>query len=266
MQRLSTEVMERYDRVQASQGDPCEKLYFEASRDKFRLLLELMEAGPHGSILELGTSRFSLLLKGTRPELEVVTLDLGPDGGECARAGVTQVVADLLEPPIPLPEATFDVVLFSEVLEHLQGNPRVAFREILRVLKPGGRMLLTTPNLARLTNRLKLLLGRSPLERVGPPGWGGHIREYCLEEVVDFVRTAGFEVTMQEHALYWDGLELYLSAGPRGYDEQGRFFYHPRYVGIRRRLVLPVLMAVRQLVLRVPSLRYGMVVVGRRPV
>lgn len=257
--------MERYDRFQATQDDPAVKLYFEASRDKFRRLLELMEAGPHGSILELGTSRFSLFLKQARPDLEVVTLDLGPDAGDCARAGVTQVVADLLEPPIPLPDATFDVVLFSEVLEHLQGNPRVPFPEILRVLKPGGRMLLTTPNLARLTNRLKLLLGRTPLEWVGPPGWGGHFREYCLGEVVDFAQGAGFEIALQEHALYWDGLDLYLSAGPRGYDEQGRFYYHPRYVGFRRTLVRPVLIAVRELVRRVPSLRYGMVVVGRRP-
>lgn len=45
---------------------------------------------------------------------------------------------------IPLPDETFDTILISEVLEHLE-EPKEALRECLRLLKPGGKILLSTP-------------------------------------------------------------------------------------------------------------------------
>jgi SAM-dependent methyltransferase len=54
--------------------------------------------------------------------------------------------------PLPYPDASFDVVVLSEVAEHLPTYiPVVA--EIGRVLAPGGRLVLSTPNLARLHSR-----------------------------------------------------------------------------------------------------------------
>ena len=45
----------------------------------------------------------------------------------------------------PYPDATFDVVLFAELIEHLAINPVWALAEIHRVLTPDGRLILTTP-------------------------------------------------------------------------------------------------------------------------
>jgi 2-polyprenyl-6-hydroxyphenyl methylase/3-demethylubiquinone-9 3-methyltransferase len=56
--------------------------------------------------------------------------------------------ADLEHPEAlhSLPENSVDIVLFTEVIEHLTFNPIAMWREIYRVLKPGGRIVVTTPN------------------------------------------------------------------------------------------------------------------------
>jgi SAM-dependent methyltransferase len=81
----------------------------------------------------------------------------------------------------------YDLILFVEVLEHLLVNPLVLFREIRTHLKPGGRLFLTTPNVARLGNRYRLLLGRSIQERGRYPRDGvgvfGHVVEYTRGEL-----------------------------------------------------------------------------------
>jgi SAM-dependent methyltransferase len=59
-----------------------------------------------------------------------------PSGFAC-----TQAIGDAL----PFPTGSFDCVLLSEVIEHLD-TPQISLGEAARVLKPGGRLLVTTPN------------------------------------------------------------------------------------------------------------------------
>jgi SAM-dependent methyltransferase len=63
---------------------------------------------------------------------------------------------DLLK-GLPYPDASFDVVLLVEVIEHLE-NHRAALSEVSRVLKPGGIFILTTPNIMRIKSRLHFFL------------------------------------------------------------------------------------------------------------
>ncbi|HKV90052.1 MAG TPA: class I SAM-dependent methyltransferase [Thermoplasmata archaeon] len=81
----------------------------------------------------------------------------------------------------------YDLILFVEVLEHLLVNPLLLFREIRDHLRAGGRLFLTTPNVARVGNRLKLLRGRSiqELGRYPRDGTGvyGHVVEYTRGEL-----------------------------------------------------------------------------------
>jgi ubiquinone/menaquinone biosynthesis C-methylase UbiE len=66
---------------------------------------------------------------------------------------------DIDSEPLPLPADSFDVVVFSEVMEHVR-FPQQALREIARVLRPGGQLVGSVPNAFRLRNRLRFLAGR----------------------------------------------------------------------------------------------------------
>jgi SAM-dependent methyltransferase len=99
---------------------------------------------------------------------------------------------------IPYDDGSFDFVFCTEAIEHLL-DPLVCLREIFRVLAPRGCFLVTTPNLARAANRLKLMLwGASvsfPLSQsimYNKGNWRPHLREYTLAELRELFRDVGF--------------------------------------------------------------------------
>lgn len=97
----------------------------------------------------------------------------------------------------PFKDDSFDVVLFLEVLEHING-PRKTLREIHRVLKRNGILIITTPNVANLKNRVHLFAGRSNYSDLrlyyNSERFFGHIREYTLSEIEQMLAWEGFKV------------------------------------------------------------------------
>ena len=65
-----------------------------------------------------------------------------------------------LDQSLPFPEESFDYVLFTEVIEHLE-NPFAVVEEMARVLKGGGRLVLSTPNILNLGSRIRFLFESS---------------------------------------------------------------------------------------------------------
>ena len=97
-----------------------------------------------GDVLQSLQSR-GFLLRGTNfessgPDLPGIPIDYG---------------VNLLE-RLPYDDASFDVILLVEVIEHLE-NHRLALSELARILKPNGVLILTTPNIMRLNSRLHFL-------------------------------------------------------------------------------------------------------------
>lgn len=66
-------------------------------------------------------------------------------------------VANLNTEPLPFADASFDLVTCTEVVEHLE-HYRETLREIYRVLKPAGRLVVTTPNILNLKSRIRFLI------------------------------------------------------------------------------------------------------------
>jgi SAM-dependent methyltransferase len=64
--------------------------------------------------------------------------------------------ADLNSLPVPLSDAVADVCAGVETIEHLE-NPRAFFRELVRLVKPGGWLIVTTPNQLSLLSKLTLV-------------------------------------------------------------------------------------------------------------
>ncbi len=106
---------------------------------------------------------------------------------------------------IPLNDGSVEFVFALEVVEHLV-SPSHLFTEAFRICTPGGYLLVTTPNVTRIGNVFKLLIGRSNFDRLIPPDyenpedeWRPHFREYSMAELCDFFRRAGFRVVEARH-------------------------------------------------------------------
>lgn len=133
----------------------------------------------------------------------IVGVDWSQDALRRARARLPYPVrGELTDGGLPFASAVADAVLFSEVVEHLV-DPDAALDEIRRVLRPGGHLMLSTPNLAAWYNRALLLAGVQPvfsevsLRAIhGRPGKEvvGHLRLYTARALREFVAASGFEV------------------------------------------------------------------------
>ncbi|MFK4444475.1 SAM-dependent methyltransferase [Caballeronia udeis] len=99
------------------------------------------------------------------------------------------------EDTYPFEASSFDIVLFCEIIEHLLNDPCKVLREIRRVLKDDGTLVLTTPNVNRLENVARMIVGANiydPYSGYGP--YGRHNREYNKHELYTMLTYLGFTV------------------------------------------------------------------------
>jgi len=119
------------------------------------------------------------------------------DGGQC-----------------PMPDNTYDLLIAGEIIEHLVDTDRFA-EEARRILKPGGHLILSTPNLASWYNRFRLLRGLVPRSYPGPSSTickdqlidNNHIRVNVVSEWIHFLQSHEFQLQAVHGTSHLQGLE-----------------------------------------------------------
>jgi glycosyltransferase involved in cell wall biosynthesis/SAM-dependent methyltransferase len=111
----------------------------------------------------------------------------------------------------PYPDDYFSTVLCGELIEHLFGDPMHLMSEVNRILKPGGHLVLTTPNIAALRGISAILQGYHPgfFHAYIRPAESGevdarHNREYTPREIHRLFENSGFEVVRLETGEFRD--------------------------------------------------------------
>lgn len=151
------------------------------------------------------------VLEGTDPVIAPLLKLYAEEGIACHRGNLVRMLApaDGSKGGLPYGDAAFDAVVCFETMEHFNFNPVFFVRELHRILRPEGRAFITIPNLAKLNNRLQLLLGhsiRTPISEYyqfadyhSGEFLGFHWREYILKEVVELFSNGGFRVESATH-------------------------------------------------------------------
>lgn len=165
------------------------------------LVAEQVPAGAR--LLDVGAAPF--VATGALASLgyDLVSVDLRPERFASAidELGLDVRRCNIESEPLPITDASVDAVLFNELFEHLRIDPIFTMGEVLRVLAPGGVLLLSTPNLRSFRGVRNLVLRNQghavsggvyrQYDKLRTLGHMGHVREYTTSETVDFLERIG---------------------------------------------------------------------------
>jgi len=203
-------------------AEPAARRYLAAHATRLTRTLEITPpGGPDDSILEMGS--YLQVTPALRTRLGYGTVRgcyYGPLGRVDRRAVVSsdgehfECEIDLFDAerdPFPYAGEHFSTVLCCELIEHLFHDPMHLMSEVNRILKPGGHLVLTTPNLASLRALSAILQGYHPgfFHAYIRPAANGqtdarHNREYTPLEIHQLFETSGFEIVRLETGPFRD--------------------------------------------------------------
>jgi SAM-dependent methyltransferase len=188
----------------------------DRARRQARMLAAVLaqRTGPQRIVdVGCGDGTATQLVKRLDPRNTVIGVDWSAMALVQARArGLLVIQGGVDASGLPLPDSSADVVIMSELIEHLVDTD-AAVDEAHRVLRPGGILLLSTPNLAAWFNRGLIGLGIQPVFSevslrgiYGRPGHEvvGHLRLFTRRALVEFLTARGFRCERVEGATYHD--------------------------------------------------------------
>lgn len=160
----------------------------------FRNKFILSKIGRCKKVLDVGCLGGKLSRLIADQNNEVWGVELNPAAAtEARKLGIKVKVVDIGE-GLPFESGTFDVVNAAQVVEQLY-DTKFFFQEVSRVLKPGGFLLFTTPNLNSLENRVRILTGGYLAMTGAYPEdhFGGNVRVFNLTKIKELCQQTGFK-------------------------------------------------------------------------
>jgi len=189
--------------------DPGIEDYLGTHWTRFLTTLDLVADLAPETILNIGTYpplAFEAMVVNALPGADLQGLCLGPHvysqhiRGRDSRFPDFDIhleAANIERDPLPYAAESFDLVMGMEIFEHLVTDPYFFLSEACRALRPGGHILLSTPNVVSHRGVWKALNGQAPYSFglfVPSDGvYGRHNREYTPREVESLAAAAGFE-------------------------------------------------------------------------
>jgi len=169
-----------------------------------RTLASLRPFRQRGTLIEIGCAAGFFLKAAERDGWKVTGLELMQPAVEFARDRLGLTLRQEAVEDADLPAGAFDVVAIFEVIEHLS-NPVATLRQRRALLRPGGCLVLSTPNVSSLTRRM---LGRH-WAVLNP---GEHLHYFNERTLADALGRAGFvDVRFDRH---YAGLGVYQTMAP----------------------------------------------------
>lgn len=143
-------------------------------------------------VLEVGTATGYLTSEMVKRGCRVTGIEQDPGMAELARHYCRELVVGNVETLDLKGLGSYDAVIFGDVLEHVR-NPREVLERLIGLLKPGGKVLISLPNVANIWVRLNLLLGRFNYTRVGILD-ETHLRFFTLKTAKQLAVDSGLDV------------------------------------------------------------------------
>jgi len=166
------------------------------------ILVDSLIKTQEAKILDMGSAPFYTALTLQHMGYDLKSTDIDPNrfGSLLEKINLDVIQCDFEIEKLPFEDDSFDVILLSEVFEHLRIDLIFTISEIQRVLKPDGKFILTSPNFFDY-QKLKKLFTQGVTSNVfnaykkkQDAGHMGHVREYTRNDVILFLEAMDFDI------------------------------------------------------------------------
>ncbi len=210
LEQLDFEMLAQHNQGYLRYAEDPVYYFIETEKHKFIYLLNYIyeHFEPSSSILDIGFFIPVIPIALSKLGYKVTSIEKMALYGDAlfglaafveSTCGVRVWDRDVIYDPFEPGAETFDLVILSAIIEHLNGTPRLLFDRAKAFGKPGAHYIVTVPNVASLEKRLRFFFkGKPPFPPIkdyydSAYPFSGHNREYSLHDFDYVLRRSGFE-------------------------------------------------------------------------